>query len=129
MGEDLRFAEYYGGMEVARLLIMGLMLTSATCAVSAERIPATAADLAGIKVAMDDVLKDADSAKLKNVFLTPEEKAWRICGRVNSKNSYGAYAGYSPFLGMKFPREDGKALYVVASVGEGAGLVCSKAAK
>lgn len=129
MGEDLRFAEYYGGMEVTRLLVMGLMLISATYAVSAERIPATAADLAGIKVAMEDVLKDADSAKLKNVFLTPEEKAWRICGRVNSKNSYGAYAGYSPFLGMKFPREDGKALYVVAGVGEGAGLVCDKAAK
>ncbi|MFG0919435.1 hypothetical protein [Pseudomonas sp. CJQ_11] len=114
---------------MTRFLVMGLMLISATCAVSSERIPATSADLAGIKVAMDNVLKDADSAKLKNVFLTPEDKAWRICGRVNSKNSYGAYAGYSPFLGMKFPREDGKALYVVASVGEGAGLVCDKAVK
>ena len=74
MGEDLRFAEYYGGMKVTRFLVMGLMLISATCAVSAERIPATSADLAGIKVAMDDVLKDARQREVEKCVFDPRRQ-------------------------------------------------------
>ncbi|MCZ9638564.1 hypothetical protein [Pseudomonas putida] len=114
---------------MGRNLALALFFVSAACFAGAEKVPATAVDLEGIKAAMDDVLKDSDSSKLKGVFLTREDKAWQFCGLVNAKNSYGAYAGYSPFIGMKFPRDTGKDVYVVMSVGDGAGIVCGNAVK
>jgi hypothetical protein len=39
-------------------------------------------------------LKDSDSAKFLDLR---KDSLGRICGQVNSKNSYGAYAGYSHF--------------------------------
>jgi hypothetical protein len=46
-------------------------------------------------------LKDVDSAKFRDVFLSKDPKGiiW-VCGEVNSKNSYGAYAGFERFIGM-----------------------------
>lgn len=38
-------------------------------------------------------LKDADSAKFRDLRKVGDD----ICGLVNAKNSYGAYAGYEPF--------------------------------
>ena len=39
-------------------------------------------------------LKDADSAKFRNLR---KDTFGKICGQVNSKNSYGAYAGFTHF--------------------------------
>lgn len=87
-------------------------------------VSATDSDLAGISLAMDDILKDADSAKLKNVTLRKESEGWEVCGLVNAKNSYGAYAGYTPFIGMKFDRPEGKDIFVILSVDDSAGKLC-----
>jgi hypothetical protein len=44
-------------------------------------------------------LKDEDSAKFqwRGEGWNQTKKAWVICGRVNSKNSYGGYAGWQQF--------------------------------
>lgn len=42
---------------------------------------------------LQDILKDADSAKFRDLRKVGDG----ICGMVNAKNSYGAYAGYEPF--------------------------------
>lgn len=44
-------------------------------------------------------LKDPDSAKFQNVRLRDFEGGKVVCGEVNGKNSYGAYAGFTPFVG------------------------------
>ena len=44
-------------------------------------------------------LKDADSAKFKNVYFFRGSRNIPVtCGDVNSKNSFGAYAGFSKFI-------------------------------
>lgn len=45
-------------------------------------------------------LKDPDAAKFKWVKLA--EKSWYVhyCGMVNSKNSYGGYVGFQPFVAV-----------------------------
>ncbi|WGL54589.1 hypothetical protein [Kluyvera intermedia] len=50
------------------------------------------------------VMKDPDSAKFRNVKFIQKDEAddgtvnGYVCGEINSKNSYGAYAGFSPFM-------------------------------
>ena len=55
-------------------------------------------------------LKDGDSAKFRNVFYNNKVSPV-ACGEVNSKNSYGAYAGFSRFVstgyGINFLQGDG----------------------
>lgn len=58
---------------------------------------ATAEEIEAIREAMQDRLKDADSAKFRNVRIIGP--AQTICGQYNAKNGMGAYAGYSTFLG------------------------------
>lgn len=67
---------------------------------------------------MDDRLKDSDSAKLKDVRVG---KDGTTCGLVNAKNSYGAYAGYEPFIAMKLSVGS----FYVLGVGDGVGDLCA----
>lgn len=67
------------------------------CKPSAEK----AIELAQKEVSAD--MKDPESAKFRYMrFIQQSEKdglvAGVVCGNVNAKNSYGAYAGYSPFF-------------------------------
>lgn len=70
-----------------------------------------------LKSAMEDHLKDADSAKFKDVRYKSSSTSgmWVMCGYVNSKNSYGAYPGYVRFAGM-VAREAGKTTYIILRV-------------
>lgn len=48
-------------------------------------------------------LKDAQSARFIDVFFRSgvgrdNRKRWTVCGKINSKNSYGAYTGFQTFL-------------------------------
>lgn len=43
-------------------------------------------------------MKDPDSAKFRNVRAAQRGKNIMVCGEINAKNSYGAYAGFKPFL-------------------------------
>jgi len=44
------------------------------------------------------LLKDPDSAKFRNVYVSEIYSEPIVCGEVNGKNSYGAYAGYTTFM-------------------------------
>lgn len=61
--------------------------------------------LLGIEKAKER-LKDADSAKFKNVFFNKSSAGVPVaCGEFNSKNSFGAYSGFKRFVfaGSSFP--------------------------
>lgn len=92
------------------------LLISATALAAGSA--ATTADLSAIKHAMEDRLKDSDSAKLKDVRIA---KDGTTCGLVNAKNSYGAYAGYEPFIAMKLSPGN----FYVLGVGEEPGKLCT----
>lgn len=94
------------------LLLCGLAISMPVLAISA-----TSQDIAGIRAAMDDRLKDSESAKIKSVRIASDGTT---CGLVNAKNSYGAYGGYQPFLAMKL--SSGK--FYVVGVGRESGQVC-----
>lgn len=58
---------------------------------------ATPEEIEAIREAFQDRLKDADTAKFRNVRIIGLTQT--ICGQVNAKNGMGAYAGYTTFLG------------------------------
>lgn len=84
-------------------------------------------DEKALRVAMDDVLKDSQSARFRNIKQKPSEgDIWFICGEVNSKNSYGAYAGYTPFHGITIAFKGKKTDYIIRGASEDSGYVCEK---
>lgn len=90
-----------------RLLLLGLALAVGACiatACDAAGRPASADEVAAIRVAMQLKLKDADAAKFKDVTIGfgVDDKVRQIasvCGMVNSTNSFGAYTGFTWFAG------------------------------
>lgn len=66
----------------------------------AQSRPATKAQIELAREGMQDRLKDADSAKFRNVRLGGGDEKNTVCGEVNAKNSYGAYGGFVSFMGM-----------------------------
>ena len=67
-----------------------------------------------VKTAMIKELKDSDSAKyiwldkgLDNGY----------CGLVNAKNSYGAYAGYIPFVSVVVETDEGETVALILQIG------------
>ena len=53
-----------------------------------------------IRLEVSHSLRDPESSKIREVYKTPFPGGMYICGEVNGKNAYGAYAGYSQFHGM-----------------------------
>lgn len=55
-----------------------------------------------MRKAMIDSLRDADSAKTKNEFLswsnTPDAPILSLCGNVNAKNAFGGYSGFERYI-------------------------------
>ncbi len=73
---------------------------------------ATPDELEKIRASMKLKLKDDEGARYANVEVAERvggNGSAQICGLVNAKNSYGAYAGYSAFNAawMTFPQESG----------------------
>lgn len=74
-------------------------------------------------------LKDPDSVKFRDVHFKATEVAgaWKMCGYLNAKNSYGAYVGYSRFYGMFLNPKGIKPQYLVMSTqDEAANQLCEK---
>lgn len=95
-----------------KLLIATLLVAFSVHAGDAVR-DATPKELGAIKADLEMKLKDASSAKLQRVRV----KGDKFCGLVNSKNGFGAYAGYSPISGMVFKDTTGKQLAAVIGFG------------
>lgn len=71
--------------------------------------------IAKIKSAVSEGLKDPDSAKFPDQFVaTKEGNNITVCGYVNAKNSYGGYVGKKPFHVLGFASSG---LFVPISVG------------
>jgi hypothetical protein len=102
-----------------RKITLSAALSLLVCSgVFAAGTAASQADMDALKIAMEDRLKDAESAKYKDVRIA---KDGTTCGLVNAKNSYGAYSGFEPFIAMKL--STGK--FFVLGVDEASGQVCS----
>ena len=86
--------------------------------------PATEKELGYLKSAMEGRLKDPYSAKLRNVTVGSLDKTGMLpaCGMVNSKNSFGAYAGEEPFYGMVVP--DKKVAIIIGVGSEAVVTMC-----
>lgn len=73
---------------IARGAVLGLLLAS--CSSSAEdRLIAEAQERTA------ETLRDPDSARFSQVRVT---RPGVVCGQVNGKNAFGAYAGAEPFV-------------------------------
>ncbi|QFY77843.1 hypothetical protein DUD43_09180 [Alcaligenes faecalis] len=110
-----------------KALGLALGLTVAIGSVSAQEdiTAASEADIEGVRLAMEQKLKDASSARFVDMILIPGESTMStICGKVNSKNSYGAYDGYVPFYGMRLFRDSGQHLYVILRIDPTSEEVC-----
>lgn len=82
---------------VKKFILIFAIAALTGCKPSAEK----AIELAQKEVSAD--MKDPESAKFRYMrFIQEGEKdglvGGFVCGNVNAKNSYGAYAGYSPFF-------------------------------
>ena len=55
--------------------------------------PSDAEAMEKARKAVRDKLKDPDSARFTNLIRLTNEKSDAVCGLVNSKNSFGGYAG------------------------------------
>lgn len=53
------------------------------------------------KSTIENMLKDADSAKFENVFISFVSDSPVTCGTVNAKNSFGGYSGFKDFIAAK----------------------------
>ena len=56
------------------------------------------------KSSIEDILKDADSAEFRDVFISFYSDSPVTCGQVNAKNSFGGYAGFKDFIAAKSAR-------------------------
>ena len=54
--------------------------------------------IAAVKVGVLDQLKDPGSAQFTNIRTIPAQG--KVCGEVNSKNSFGGYTGKQKFKGV-----------------------------
>ncbi|NOR63269.1 MAG: hypothetical protein GQ535_12345 [Rhodobacteraceae bacterium] len=75
---------------------------------------------AAVRERFNEVLSDGESAKYIFDFSYPAAQfeptsEIAVCGRVNGKNQYGAYVGYTPFLVILSPTswESGETYYVM----------------
>lgn len=85
-------------MDVRRIILLVAVFFLFGCKPGADK----AISLAQNEVASS--MKDPDSAKFRYVrYIASGESedgtvSGFVCGNINAKNSYGAYAGYSPFI-------------------------------
>ncbi|WP_050874214.1 hypothetical protein [Comamonas testosteroni] len=82
------------------------------------------ADEKKVRAALEERLKDAESARVRRLHVSKVDGTLHLCGEVNAKNSYGAYVGYEKFYGMIFPRPNGKDLYHILGVGDASAEMC-----
>lgn len=82
-------------------------------------------DEQALRLAMEDTLRDADSAKFRKLRAGPDPAtpgAVILCGEVNAKNMHGAYVGYTPFLAVALS----KGGYYVVGVSQDSGVLCKQ---
>jgi hypothetical protein len=87
-------------LKLPALLVCAVALAACepTVPVAVARAPAVSAETELAQALVADSLKDPASAQFRGVesfILSTGDRV--VCGEVNAKNSYGGYAGFSPF--------------------------------
>lgn len=81
------------------LLFVCITLASAA---QAQKQPSIQQLTKTLRAAVNDALLDAPSARFKDEFISLSENenstVRSLCGLVNSKNSFGGYVGFKPFI-------------------------------
>jgi hypothetical protein len=90
-----------------------------TLAFGSEPRPVTADELAAVRHAVADRLKDPDSAQIRNVMVSPDGENLTVCGEVNAKNAYGGYVGFRKFLGMLILRANKGPMAIIVGIDSG----------
>lgn len=84
----------FEGFEMKKLLFLNIMigLLIVGCSKSSEEKLVDETEKLELKVQayVRTLLKDGDSAKFRNQY--------KMCGEVNSKNSFGAYTGFTKYI-------------------------------
>lgn len=63
--------------------------------------PATKAQMIEIRNMMERELKDASSAQYRDVMVAKDAEGIQYaCGKINAKNSYGGYVGFTRFVSI-----------------------------
>lgn len=75
-------------------------------AVSSNGVELTKKQIEAVKKAVRKELKDPDAAKFGSIKGALKDGTIYVCGMVNGKNSYGAYAGEKPFIGLLATGDD-----------------------
>lgn len=87
-----------GNTIMKRALLLIAIIALAGCKPSADK----AVELAKKEIAADT--RDPDSAKFRYVRFVKKEESkdgtiiGYVCGQINGKNAFGAYAGFTPFM-------------------------------
>ena len=90
---------------IALLAITALLGGCQYAAYETKVLPLSSQQIADIQATTAYDLKDPDSATFRNVrYLAIERPSGKVdnlvCGEINGKNSFGAYAGYRTFHGQ-----------------------------
>lgn len=103
------------------------LIFAATLSVGAIGASAPKVNEKALRDSFADKLKDSDSAKFKDIHQIPGDVAglWIVCGDVNAKNSYGAYAGFVPFMAMATKEGKAPVSYIALGTGEAAAQLCA----
>jgi hypothetical protein len=73
-----------------------------------------------VKFAVAMQLKDPGSPVFGNMAASVSDVGVvQVCGTVNAKNSYGAYAGLAPYLGVLVTSGAGNRVFAVSAIGDG----------
>lgn len=109
-----------------RILISLLSVVLVGCAAAPARdapalkvLPMVALDtaqIAAVEAGVRDGLKDQQSAQFRGIKAGQNGGSVTVCGEVNARNSYGGYAGFSPFIGLLAKTDSGKPAFVVVSM-------------
>lgn len=93
---------------VAAVLALAVLIHNPVSSNAAQRVKLGNADIAMVKSAVKTLLKDPYSAQITNIVASSNDGLITICGLVNAKNSFGAYAGADLFYLPTFRDKSGK---------------------
>jgi hypothetical protein len=104
--------EQEGGMTVARLLVLVLLLQTAGCVSATPPKTVATVNIGAAPTRYKEEIPEAIGARLRDPytavytfqrpvrswFFSDDQIRWAVCGTVNAKNAFGGYVGAKPFV-------------------------------
>lgn len=89
---------YNNTINEARNLSTSAVMNMAEAGIKYTQVNSEEAYIEAAKDTVKRKLKDPDSAKFQDMVVRDYQGGKVVCGEVNSKNSYGGYVGFTPFV-------------------------------